>query len=498
MKIEVTNTVCKLSQKPSDDIVEKIREQLRYKNDADNHFTRRKNRYSKYQIAEFKYLYHKGTRKFATGLLSIVEKVFKDNKVKYEIEDKRPVYPILNPLPLLVKSLRDYQADAKKIVLEHKDCMTRMATGGGKTLLMASIVGELNGYKTIIFVRRQMLLVQTIKVFEEELGIKVGQLGAGIIDIQPVTVAMIPTVARSLDPKWKFKKTDDDDEDDKTKLSLLQKQEIREYVDSCESLIVDEAHCLGAETAQLVSNAAVSARYRMGFSATDWREDGKDLLLTAATGPRVVDIDASYLIERGYLVPPHIYFFKTPATRIPLAMQGKYPDVYKEFIVENVDRNALILSKAIDAYNRFEHVLILVQQIEHGRILLEYLEEEGVWAEYISGKSTMVARQEIITQFEHRSRSILIASSILNEGVDIPAISVLINAAGGKSATQYYQKIGRALRPHKDKERCIIVDFHDQNIKFLSKHSKRRIWTARKESLYKLKIQDSTETQWQI
>jgi len=265
IKIIVNNVQSKFSEAPSDSVVEAIRLELRYKNDSDNPFMRRKLTQKSFNISEYKYLYHKGQKSFPTGLLPMVEKILKDHKVSYQIEDNRPSYPIKSPINLKNYKLRDYQIEAENKALEAKNCMVRIATGGGKTAIMASICGKLEGYNRIIFVRRQMLLVQTIEVFERELGIKVGQLGAGVVDIQPLTIAMIPTVARAVDPKWTFVRENDDDEDDKTKLSAEQKEAIATYLKKCEVLIIDECHCVGSDTAQLVAKAATEARYRLGF-----------------------------------------------------------------------------------------------------------------------------------------------------------------------------------------------------------------------------------------
>jgi superfamily II DNA or RNA helicase len=485
--ITIENIECKLSEAPSDDVVEQIREVLKYKNDADNPFVRKN---SKFKVPEFKYLYHKGRKTFPTGLLFEVEAIFKQNKVEYSLNDKRPDYPIINPVTLATYKLRDYQQEAKNKALAAKNCTVKISTGGGKTAIMCAICGDLNGYKRVVLVRRQMLLSQTVEVFSRELGYEVGQVGAGVVNIKDVTIIMVPTAARAIDPKWRFQAEAEGDEDDETNLSEQQKQQIRDFVSSAECIITDECHMLGSDTAQLINNYASSARYRLAFSATPWRDDGKDILLTAVSGPRVVDLDASYLIERGFLVPPHIYFFQTPPVRIPYFAQGKYQDVYKEFIVENEDRNAMIIEKATEAYNRFEKVLILIQQVEHGKILQEALEADGVWVDYIKGSSTAVTRKEIIEAYKSRSRSVLIGTNgTLSEGIDLPEISVLINGSGGKSSAQYYQKIGRALRLCEDKTRAIIVDFLDDNIKFMRKHSRERIKIIKTESLYKLKIQ---------
>jgi intein/homing endonuclease len=83
----------------------------------------------------------------------------------------------------------------------------------------------------------------------------------------------------------------------------------------------------------------------------------------------------------------------------------------------------------------------------------------------------------------------LLHNSILQEGIDVPCITALINAAAGKSSSAYYQKIGRAIRPFEDKTRAIVIDFID-DVKWLKDHAKRRIKILQTEPLYELKIQD--------
>lgn len=490
LTIHVENITSKFSESPSIEIVEAIRDQLKYKNDANNPFIRKKFSRKNVEISEWKYLFHKGKNSFPSGLLDVVEKILNKHKVKYEIVDHRPEYPITNPLQLQTYKLRDYQLDAEAAAIANKNCIIKIATGGGKTAIMASLAAKFHNYNHIIVVRRQMLLAQTIEIFKRELGIEIGQIGAGVVNIKPLTIAMIPTMARAVDPKWKFSKENDDDEDDQTALSQQQKDQIKLYLQQCQLLTIDECHSIASDTCQLVTKVAKNARYRWGFSATPFRDDGKDILLNATTGPRVVDISASLLIEKGYLVPPYIYFFKTPPVRIPTWQQGQYQDVYKEFIVENQSRNQLIVDKTIEAYNRFEKVLILVRQIEHGRLIEEALLDQGVWVDYLSGKDSPSKRSQVMKQFTTRTRSVLIGSDgIMSEGIDLPAISVLINASGGRSSVMYYQKIGRAIRLAKDKKRAIIIDFLDQNVRYLENQAKARMRFIHVEPLYKLKKQ---------
>ena len=61
-------------------------------------------------------------------------------------------------------------------------------------------------------------------------------------------------------------------------------------------------------------------------------------------------------------------------------------------IVENKDRNELIIEKTIEAYDRFEKVLILVQQIDHGMNIMEELKKRKI--KIVSRISWIVSRKE--------------------------------------------------------------------------------------------------------
>ena len=69
---------------------------------------------------------------------------------------------------------------------------------------------------------------------------------------------------------------------------------------------------------------------------------------------------------------------------------------------------------------------------------------------------------------------ITISSVIFDEGIDVKPLDTLILAGAGKSSTRALQRIGRILRPYKDKKNAIAVDFMD-NCKYMQAHSKKRL-----------------------
>jgi superfamily II DNA or RNA helicase len=69
----------------------------------------------------------------------------------------------------------------------------------------------------------------------------------------------------------------------------------------------------------------------------------------------------------------------------------------------------------------------------------------------------------------------VIATAVWKEGINIPSLDVVINAAGGKSEIQTLQSIGRGLRRTEEKLQVIVVDFFDATHKMLIAHFGERV-----------------------
>ena len=78
------------------------------------------------------------------------------------------------------------------------------------------------------------------------------------------------------------------------------------------------------------------------------------------------------------------------------------------------------------------------------------------------GTTPSKERTEALQDFKDKKFNLLIASSILKQGVDIPEAEVLILAHGGASYVELIQKVGRVRRPASGKKAGIVVDFYDE------------------------------------
>lgn len=71
----------------------------------------------------------------------------------------------------------------------------------------------------------------------------------------------------------------------------------------------------------------------------------------------------------------------------------------------------------------------------------------------ISHQTPVKERHEILTRFREGEYKTLVASHVLNEGVDVPAASVAIILSGTGSEREYIQRLGRVLRKGKERQK---------------------------------------------
>mgnify|MGYP002145152819 CR=1 FL=1 len=137
-------------------------------------------------------------------------------------------------------------------------------------------------------------------------------------------------------------------------------------------------------------------------------------------------------------------------------------------IFENARRNARVVEIARE--HAADSTLILVGSIDHGQLFTEQLPGAVMAHSKMGAKK----RRETIEAFKAGDLRCLVATSLADEGLDVPCASVLILAAGGRSAAKAEQRTGRVLRPFDGKECGVIHDFHDHQHYFLEAQSKAR------------------------
>lgn len=248
--------------------------------------------------------------------------------------------------------------------------------------------------------------------------------------------------------------------------------------------IGDECHHASSSTWYDTLMLCENAVYRFGLTGTvDKSDEVNYLRLLGCMGEVVYKISNDFLIKRGYSAKPTIYFTEI---KKPELKSDNWLRLYKEGIVENEYRNRKIAEQVAKHCEQGDSCLVIVNHTTHGRKLKELIEEKGVLVEFTHGNRSSFDRDRLLNELRDGKLQCLIATTILDEGVDVSNIDALWLAAGGRSMRQVLQRIGRGLRVGKNKNSVSVYDFLDLMHPLLAKHTKERYMIYKKEK-FKIK-----------
>lgn len=422
--------------------------------------------------------------KFRTGLLPIVLNFCKEKHEEYIIVDNR-LFPEFNTPIKWEGTLRDYQIEAVDQFFKTKRGILSAATGSGKSLMITNIVARAN-LPSVILCGTIDLAKQMKSHFEKETpSEKVGFVGDGTCDIRHITISTWQSAAKSINKAGKVYFYDNRV---KEKFNASDAPRIKKMLADAQFIIIDESHCARANMVQSILKYS-NAPYILGTSATPTRDEGDDLLIRAELGDIFYNIDASYLIKKGWLVRPHIdyYYVHNDPLQEDFSEQPnkEFHAIYRNYIVENEERNNIICTKAREMISEGRKVLILVDYLDtHGKILEKMLKD--ISAEFLHARHSSKKRDSLITAFQEGKIDCMIATSLADEGLDLPILSGEILAGGKRGKTKVKQRIGRSLRPYDGKSDARIIDFLDDG-KFVLNHSIERIASLKAEPLFKIR-----------
>jgi superfamily II DNA or RNA helicase len=425
---------------------------------------------------------------FPTGLYSKAIAFFNEKGIPIEVVDVRDAAiaasfrecdlhlaeQIQRGKELVPLKLHDYQVEAVSRAVAQQRGILQLATGAGKTVTAAAIIAALGVKPAIFYVTSTDLLKQAadeIELFVRQSGlaIEIGRVGGGHKKVRDITVMTVQTAVRALGHK--YVKCDEEDSDDSTNIDDV-KKDVVNLIQSAKLVFFDECHHVAAETCQVVAGNSLSARWRYGLSATPYRDKGDDILIDACFGKTIMKINASYLVDRGFLVKPSIAFVHIK--NMKGEKLGSWPVTYKTAVVENGYRNQIISQLANNLTEMGRTVLVLVQQIQHGEMLSEMIPNSV----FLHGSCTKKQREDHIDLMKKGKASITIASTIMDEGMDCKPLNALILAGGGKSPTRALQRIGRVIRTNTYpdgtvKKDAFVYDLYDHQ-KYLTTHAMAR------------------------
>ncbi len=337
-----------------------------------------------------------------------------------------------------------------------------LPTGAGKTAVAVRAI-ERAGRSTLVVVPTLALLKQWYSVLSDSFGASVttGLLGGGYHEVTPLTVTTYDSAYIHAE----------------------------RYGDRFALVVYDEVHHLPAEKYAVIPKMLL-APYSLGLTATPERPDGGHELLPELVGP-VVYRRSPEELAGTYLAPYETVSIPVELTAAERVEYEVADAVYRDFLKkhrlsirspEDWQRFIMVAStshsggrEALLAARRRREIRAsaerkgatlesLLKRHWEDRTIVFTKSVEEVYAlssrllvPGITYETPARERKEILDRFRIGRYRAIIASDVLNEGVDVPEANVAVILAGSASRREYVQRLGRVLRPREGK-RAVLYE----------------------------------------
>ncbi|MBN1214474.1 MAG: DEAD/DEAH box helicase family protein [Candidatus Lokiarchaeota archaeon] len=370
--------------------------------------------------------------------------------------------------------LRNYQKEALESWWLSKKGTIVMPTGSGKTILAIKIIEKLNT-STLIIVPTLDLVNQWKKELNKAFNIEIGEFTGNKKVLKAITISTYDSTylnADNLGNKFNF-------------------------------IVFDEVHHLPSEGYRQIAELFASP-FRLGLTATYNREDNLHKELPRLIGDKV------YEITPDTLSGTHLSTYEIKKIKIPLTdnEEREYRDAYntfKSYLISNHiqmnhsnDFKKLIIRSGNDpkarlallSRNKAEKIAFNSQnKLNELSKLLDKKNRTIIFTKYnnmvykiskrflipcITHQIKKDERNDILTKFKNGKYSTIVSSQVLDEGINVPDANIGIILSGTGSSREYIQRLGRLLRPGKNKKAILyeIISQDTMEVRIANKRKK--------------------------
>jgi len=399
---------------------------------------------------------------FPTGLLSKLIRICGKFQYQHEIKDtrKKP----LEGVPEFVDiPLRDYQQEAVRAALLAGRGVIDASPRSGKTRLMCEIHRQI-ALPTLWIAPTDRIVDQTQKVIEGFFGKNYCMHLVGSSNWRKASNYKVVVCTMA------------------TAVALPQ-----EFYDTQSVVIVDEFHHVSSKSfTKEIFPKCDHIHYRFGMTGTFFRSGSDDMAMLGLLSNTIYKITSTELLQRGYLVPTYVAFIPVPAHPKLRGAGSAFNGGFGKYgIHEHHVRNQMAANAALLLHKMGRKVLILVGTKAQGRELDSVLKNDLPEAspgsefsavEFLSTDRPRDVQVRVIDSFlKNQEVKILMGTSLLGEGVDLPYVDALVYARGEKAEVSLTQNAYRVCTAVPGKREAIIVDFADRHHRHLIAHSEERL-----------------------
>lgn len=445
--------------------------------------------------------YDFSTNTFPAGFVHVVqEELQKVGHSVQLIQQKLPV-PLGVDNPIVDQFGNDnpkyeYQIRAMRQVEKHGAGIIRIATGGGKSKCAKLIISRFN--RMTLFLTTRGILLYQMKRQLDAMNTKTSVIGDGQMSfVREVNLGMVQTLVAALeqpDLNREFRQLVKSahlskSKDDSIARSVLMEQAkeifdrktkrrnaVIRFLSLVEVVIGEEAHEAGGNSYYEILRHCKNAHIRVALTATPFmRSSAEDnMRLMAAFGPVLIDVSEKTLIDRGILAKPYFKFVDAPKPD-GLHKTSPFERAYKLGYIENEHMLRLMIADALKAKEHHLPTLTLVLRKAHGEAIQKAYAANGLNFVFLKGENDQEERQRYLNMLISGKIDGIIGTTILDVGVDVPAIGLVQLAGGGKAEVALRQRIGRGLRSKKNMANiAFIADYSCNANATLWDHARQR------------------------
>ena len=343
--------------------------------------------------------------------------------------------------------LRDYQQQASNAAVntfessKGRNGILVCPTGSGKSLIIADIASRIDSALLVLQPSKEILEQNYEKYISY--GMKDAGLysaSVGCKEIKRVTFATIGSVMSKMDDFKHFR-----------------------YV------LIDECHNVQPKGGMYKTFIDDTKRVVIGLTATPYRLHrdgfgGCQLKFITRTRPRVFSdvlfhVQINDLLAKGFLAKLNYYDLtcidlskvKSNSTGSDYDDASLYREYQRSSYMERLEATVRRLMKPKNGIPR-KGILVFTRRVLEAEMLSEKIECSAV----VSAETSKKDREDILKRFKCGEIKVVINAQTLTTGFDYPELDTVVMARPTKSLALWYQCVGRAIRPSKNKEGWII------------------------------------------
>ncbi len=374
--------------------------------------------------------------------------------------------------------LRPYQYQDKQNIYQswnsgNRNVLYVLPTGGGKTVVMSSIIGDFKENQVVLAHRQE--LVSQVSLTLASVGIEHNLIVPEKLLREISTLQMESFDKSFINPLGNITCAGVD-----TILRRLDKIEFKQWSRKIKRWTIDEGHhVLKKNKWGKVSNAFRNAT-GLGVTATPTRTDGNGLGFhnDGVFNEMIIGPTMGKLISMGNLTPYRIFCVNAANFDLSNVSIDSGGDFNRNKVSAAVEKST-ITGDAVSHYKQYANGirgLTFCVNIKAAKSTTDEYNKAGIPAMLVTAKTPIADRINASKLLKSGKLLQLVNVDIFGEGYDLPAVGCVSMLRPTQSLNLFMQQFGRALRPLEGKTHAIIFD-HVGNVERHGLPDMPRIWS---------------------